>query len=84
MLKPGVDNVNAIINDSIMFVATKGQLILYWNYPQTALIADGRFGYIPPELLVRVDTQCFKFNFSNCAMLLTVRQLKNYLISFGL
>jgi hypothetical protein len=64
MLKDGLDNVKATINDSTMFVATKGQLILYWNYPHTALIADGRFGYIPPELLVRIDTPCFKFNFS--------------------
>lgn len=64
MLKPGLDNVNAIINDSTMFVATKGQLILYRNYPHTAFIADGRFGYIPPEQLIRVDSPYFKFNFS--------------------
>jgi len=64
MLRPGLDNVKAIINDSTMFFATKGQLILYWNYSHNAIIADGRFGYIPPEQLVRVDTPCFKFNFS--------------------
>ena len=64
MLKDGLDNVNAIINDSTMFVATKGQLILYWNDPHTALIADGRFGYIPSEQLKRVDSPYFKFNFS--------------------
>jgi hypothetical protein len=64
MLKPGLDNVKAIINDSTMFVATKGQLLLYWNNPHTAFIADGRFGYISPEQLLRVDTPCFKFNFS--------------------
>ena len=64
MLKPGLDNVNAIINDNTMFVATKGQLILYWDYSHTALIEDGRFGYIPPEQLKRVDTPYFKFNFS--------------------
>lgn len=63
-LKPGLDNVKATINDSIMFKANKGQLMLYWNYPHTAFIADGRFGYIPPEKLIRVDTSCFKFNFS--------------------
>jgi len=64
MLKPGLDNVKATINDCTMFVATKGQLLLYWNNPHTAFIADGRFGYIPPEQLIRVDTPCFKFNFS--------------------
>jgi len=64
MLKPGLENAKAIVNNRTMFVATKGQLILYRNYPHTALIADGRFGYIPPELLVKVDTPCFKFNFS--------------------
>jgi hypothetical protein len=64
MLNPGLDNVQAIVNDSTMFVARKGQLILYWNVPHTALIADGRSGYIPPEQLMRVDTPYFKFNFS--------------------
>ena len=64
VLKDGLDNVKAIINDSTMFVATKGQLILYWNDPHTAFIADGRYGYIPPEQLKRVDTSLFKFNFS--------------------
>ena len=64
ILKPGLDNVKAIINDSVMFIANKGQLILYWNDPHTALIADGRYGYIPPEQLIRVDTPYFKFNFS--------------------
>lgn len=66
MLKPGLDSVKATINDSTMFIATKGQLILYWNNPHTALIADGRFGYIPPEQLVRIDKPCFKFTFSKC------------------
>jgi len=64
MLEPGLDSVKAIVNDSTMFVAAKGQLILYWNYPQTAFIADGRNGYIPPEKIQRVDTSYFKFNFS--------------------
>lgn len=64
ILKEGLEKVNATINDSTTFVATKGQLILYWKYPHTAQIADGRFGYISPEQLVRVDTPCFKFNFS--------------------
>jgi hypothetical protein len=64
VLKDGLDSVNATVNDSTIFVATKGQLILYWNVPHTAWIADGRFGYIPPEQLFRVDTLCFKFNFS--------------------
>jgi hypothetical protein len=64
ILKPGLDNVKATINDSTMFIASKGQLILYWNYPHTAFIADGRIGYIPPDQLIRVDTPCFKFNFS--------------------
>jgi len=64
MLKPGLDNVKATINDSTMFIATKGQLILYWNKPHTAFISDGRFGYIPPEQLVRVNKPLFKFTFS--------------------
>lgn len=64
MLKPGLDSVKATINDSTMFIATKGQLILYWNNPHTAFIADGRFGYIPPEQLVRVNKPLFKFAFS--------------------
>jgi hypothetical protein len=64
MLKEGIDSVNATINDSITFIATRKQLILYWNDPQTAIIADGRYGYIPPEELVKVDSTCFKFNFS--------------------
>ncbi len=64
MLKPGLDNVKATINDSTMFVATKGQLILYWNDPHTAFIADGRFGYIPTDQLVRINKPLFKFTFS--------------------
>jgi hypothetical protein len=64
VLKDGLDSIHATINDSTIFVATKGQLILYWNYPLTALIADGRSGYIPPEQLTRIDTPYFKFNFS--------------------
>jgi hypothetical protein len=64
MLKPGLDSVKATINDSTMFIATKGQLVLYWNNPHTALIADGRVGYLPPEKLVRIDKPCFKFTFS--------------------
>jgi hypothetical protein len=43
-----------------MFIATKRQLIFYWDYSHTAFISDGRFGYIPPEQLARVDTPCFK------------------------
>jgi hypothetical protein len=64
VLRDGLDNVKATVNDSTMFIATKGQLILYWDHPHTALIADGRFGYIPPEQLKRIDTSYFKFNFS--------------------
>ena len=63
-LKDGFDSVNAKINGNTMFVATKGQLLLYWNDPHTAFVADGRFGYIPPEQLIRLDTPYFKFNFS--------------------
>ena len=65
ILKPGLDSVEATINGSTMFVATKGQLILYWNYPHTAFVADGQFGYIPPEQLMRVNKPLFKFTFSN-------------------
>ena len=64
ILKPGLDNVKATLNDSTMFIATKGQQILYWNNPHTAFIADGRSGYIPPEQIIKVDKPCFKFNFS--------------------
>jgi hypothetical protein len=64
MLKPGVDKVNATSNDSAIFIPTNGQLLLYWNNAHTAIIADGRSAYIAPEKLIRVDTACFKFNFS--------------------
>jgi hypothetical protein len=64
ILKPGLDNVKATINDSTVFITRQGQLILYWNNPQLAFIADGRNGCIPPELLIKVDTPYFKFNFS--------------------
>lgn len=63
-LKPGLDSVKATIDDSTIFVATEGQLLLYWNETHSACIADGRFGYIPSDQLMRVDTPCFKFNFS--------------------
>jgi hypothetical protein len=64
MLKPECDSMNAIINDSVIFVAFNGQLLLYDNYSHSAYIADGRSGYIPPEQIIRVDTPFFKFNFS--------------------
>jgi hypothetical protein len=63
MLKPGLDNVNVTRGNEVAFVARKGQLILYsgngWG-----VVADGRDGLINPNVLVRVDTPCFKFNFS--------------------
>ena len=63
-LRHGIEKVNATINDSTMFVATNGQLFLYDNESQGAWIADGRFGYIPKENVVRLDTTYFKFDFS--------------------
>ena len=63
-LKDGVEKVDATINDSTIFIATKGLLFIYENYSHNAWIADGRSGYIPPEQVVRVDTPYFKFNFS--------------------
>jgi hypothetical protein len=65
ILKEGLDNINASINDSTTFIAHKGQLILYFSDPHTAFIADGRYGYIPPENLVEIDTPYFKFNFTS-------------------
>src|SRR5688500_6354666 len=47
-LKDGIEKVNATINDSTIFIATKGQLFIYENYSQNAWIADGRSAYIPP------------------------------------
>ena len=64
VLKDGLDQVNAMINDSIIFVATKGQLFLYENTSQSAWIADGRCAYIPPEQVKRADLPYFKFDFS--------------------
>jgi hypothetical protein len=63
-LKDGIDEADATINDSIIFKATKGQLIIYENYSQIAWIADGRSAYISPDQIVKVDTPYFKFNFS--------------------
>lgn len=63
-LKDGIEEKNATINDSVIFTATKGQLFVYENYSHNAWIADGRFAYIPPNQVVKVDTPYFKFNFS--------------------
>jgi len=64
VLKSGIDSMNATINDTTIFIVTKGQLFLYWNNPHTVLIPDGRSAYIPPEQIMRVDSPYFKFNFS--------------------
>lgn len=64
VLKDGLDQVNATINDSIIFVAAKGQLFLYENTSHSAWIADGRCAYIPPEQVKRVNVPYFKFTFS--------------------
>ena len=63
-LKVGIEKVDATINDSTIFIATKGILFIYENYSHNAWIADGRSAYIPPEQVVKVDTTYFKFNFS--------------------
>jgi hypothetical protein len=64
ILRPEIKQKEATINNKIAFTATSGQLILYNNYAQTAWIADGRYGYIPPDDLIKVDTFYFKFDFS--------------------
>ena len=64
MLKPGLIEKEAIINDQVVFVVKQGQQILYNEYAHTAYIADGRNGYIPIDDLIRIDTSYFKFNFS--------------------
>ena len=63
-LKDGIEKVDATINDSTIFIATKGLLFIYENYSQNAWIADGRSAYIPPDQVIKVDTPYFKFNFS--------------------
>jgi hypothetical protein len=63
-LKNGIEKINATINDSTIFTATKGQLFIYENYSENAWIADGRSAYIPRDQIVKVDTPYFKFNFS--------------------
>jgi hypothetical protein len=64
VLKDGIDQVNATIGDSNVFVATKGQQFLYENNSHSAWIADGRCAYIPPEQVKRADVPYFKFSFS--------------------
>lgn len=63
-LKDGIEKVEATINDSTIFIATKGLLFIYENYSNNAWIADGRSAYIPPDQVMKVDTPYFKFNFS--------------------
>jgi hypothetical protein len=63
-LKDGIEETNAIVNDSTIFKAKKGQLFVYENYSHNAWIADGRSAFIPPEQIVKADTPYFKFNFS--------------------
>ncbi len=65
ILQDGIDSFNSILNDSVIFTAKKGQLMLYYNYAHHAFIADGRFGYIPPKKIKRIDTSYFKFNYSS-------------------
>jgi len=64
ILQSGIKQKEAIINDKIVFTVKSGQLILYNDYAHTAWISDGRYGYIPPDDLVKVDTFYFKFDFS--------------------
>lgn len=64
ILRPDLNQKEAIINDQTIFTAKAGQLILYNDYAHTAWIENGDFGYIPPEDLVKVDTFYFRFNFS--------------------
>ena len=64
ILRPDLNQKEAIINDQTIFTAKARQLILYNDYPPTAWIENGDFGYIPPEDLVKVDTFYFRFNFS--------------------
>ena len=63
-LKDGKEPTNATINDSTIFNVKKGDRFIYENDSHNAWTADGRFGYIPPEDVVKVDTPYFKFNFS--------------------
>ena len=60
----GLDSMNATINGEVIFVARRGDNMLYWGYSHTAILPDGRAGYISPAHLEAVDVQCFKFNFS--------------------
>jgi hypothetical protein len=64
MLRPEIKLKEATINDQEVYTAQAGQLILYNDYAHTAWIADGRYGYIPPEDLVKIDTFYFRFDFS--------------------
>ncbi len=64
ILRPDLNQKEAIINDQTIFTAKAGQLILYNDYAHTAWIENGAFGYIPPEDLVKVDTFYFRFDFS--------------------
>ncbi len=64
VLKDGIDQVQAKINDSTIFVATPGQQFLYENNSQSAWIADGRCAYIPAEQVKRAALPYFKFTFS--------------------
>ena len=64
ILQSGIKQKEAIINDKIVFTVKSGQLILYNDYAHTAWISDCRYGYIPPDDLVKVDTFYFKFDFS--------------------
>lgn len=64
ILRPALNQKEAIINDQMIFTAKAGQLILYNDYAHIAWIENGDFGYIPPEDLIKVDTFYFRFNFS--------------------
>ncbi len=63
-LTEGLDSMNATVNANVMFVARRGDCMLYWGDPHTAFLPDGRSGYIPPAYLETVEVPCFKFNFS--------------------
>src|SRR5688572_21203761 len=62
-LKGGIEKVDATMNDRTIFIAAKGLLFIYENYSEIAWIADGRSAFIPPDLVMKVDTPYFKFNF---------------------
>jgi hypothetical protein len=62
-INPKYNIVEATINDSVMFVAKSGELFLYWSYSHNAVLKNGKFGYIPPEKVIKVDTIPFKFQF---------------------